>query len=227
MSLPQEQLKQMAAHAAIEYIAPHLQADMILGIGTGSTADIFIDALGSLRAQFKGAVASSERSAARLKSVGIAVFDLNAVSSLRYYIDGADEINANLDMLKGGGGALTREKIVASVAQEFICIVDQSKCVEVLGQFPLPIEVIDLSVQAVMRWAKSHGGQPSVRANFTTDNGHPIIDVKGLKIIDPRAFEAELNHVPGVVTNGLFALRGADVALVAGLDGVQTLMRAS
>jgi ribose 5-phosphate isomerase A len=227
MSLQQEQLKKMAAQAAIDYIAPHLQADMILGIGTGSTADLFIDALESLRTKFKGAVASSDRSAARLKSVGISVFDLNDVSTLRFYIDGADEINGNLDMLKGGGGALTREKIVASVAQQFICIVDQSKCVEVLGQFPLPIEVIDLSVQSVMRWATLHGGQPSIRENFRTDNGHPIIDVKGLKITDPQAFESMLNHVPGVVTNGLFALRGADVAFVSGSQGVQTLLRSS
>jgi len=225
MSLQQDQLKQMAAQAAIDYIAPHLQADMILGIGTGSTADLFIDALGALRSKFKGAVASSERSAARLKNVDITVFDLNEVSFIRFYIDGADEINVNLDMIKGGGGALTHEKIVASVAQQFICIVDQSKCVEILGQFPLPIEVIELSVQAVMRWAIAQGGQPSIRANFKTDNGHPIIDIKGLKISHPKDFESALDHVAGVVTNGLFALRGADVALVASLEGVKTLLR--
>ena len=170
-------------------------------------------------------MASSDRSAARLKNVGIPVFDLNEVSSLRFYIDGADEINSNLDMLKGGGGALTREKIVASVAQQFICIVDQSKCVETLGQFPLPIEVIELSVQAVMRWAIAQGGQPNVRANFKTDNGHPIIDVSGLKITRPKDFESSLDHVAGVVTHGIFALRGADVALVASPNGVKTLLR--
>ncbi len=225
MLFEQDQLKKMAAQAAIEYISPHLQTDMILGIGTGSTADLFIDALGSLRSKFKGAVASSDRSAARLKNVGIPVFDLNEVSSLRFYIDGADEINSNLDMLKGGGGALTREKIVASVAQQFICIVDQSKCVETLGQFPLPIEVIELSVQAVMRWAIAQGGQPIVRANFKTDNGHPIIDVSGLKITRPKDFESSLDHVAGVVTHGIFALRGADVALIASPNGVKTLLR--
>lgn len=221
----QEQLKKMAAQAAIEHITPHLQGDMILGIGTGSTADLFIDALGALRTKFKGAVASSDRSAARLKEVGITVFDLNEVSSLRFYIDGADEINSNLDMVKGGGGALTREKIVASVAQEFICIVDQSKCVETLGQFPLPIEVIELSVQAVMRWAIVQGGQPNIRANFKTDNGHPIIDVSGLKITQPKEFESLLDHVAGVVTNGIFALRGADMAFIASPTGVKTLLR--
>ena len=225
MLFEQDQLKKMAAQAAIEYISPHLQTDMILGIGTGSTADLFIDALGSLRSKFKGAVASSDRSAARLKNVGIPVFDLNEVSSLRFYIDGADEINSNLDMLKGGGGALTREKIVASVAQQFICIVDQSKCVETLGQFPLPIEVIELSVQAVMRWAIAQGGQPIVRANFKTDNDHPIIDVSGLKITRPKDFESSLDHVAGVVTHGIFALRGADVALIASPNGVKTLLR--
>jgi ribose 5-phosphate isomerase A len=225
MSFQQNQLKQMAAQAAIEFITPHLKVDMILGIGTGSTADLFIDALGSLRTKFKGAVASSDRSAARLKSVGIAVFDLNEVSSLRFYIDGADEINPNLDMLKGGGGALTREKIVASVAQQFVCIVDESKCVETLGQFPLPIEVIELSVQSVMRWALAQGGQPHIRENYKTDNGHPIIDVKGLHITQPADFESSLDHVAGVVTNGLFALRGADIALVASPDGVKTLLK--
>lgn len=221
----QEQLKKMAAQAAIEHITPHLQADMILGIGTGSTADLFIDALGALRAKFKGAVASSERSAARLKKVGITVYDLNEVSTIRFYIDGADEINSNLDMLKGGGGALTREKIVASVAQQFICIVDQSKCVETLGQFPLPIEVIELSVQAVMRWVVAQGGLPTVRANFKTDNGHPIIDVSGLKMTQPKDLESSLDHVAGVVTNGIFALRGADMAFIASPTGVKTLFR--
>jgi ribose 5-phosphate isomerase A len=198
---------------------------MILGIGTGSTADLFIDALGSLQPNFKGAVASSDRSAARLKNVGITVFDLNEVSSIRFYIDGADEINSNLDMLKGGGGALTREKIVASVAQQFICIVDQSKCVETLGQFPLPIEVIELSVQAVMRWAIAQGGQPDIRTNFKTDNGLPIIDVSGLKITHPKDFESMLDHVAGVVTHGIFALRGADVAFIASPHGVEMLSR--
>lgn len=223
--IQQDQLKKMAAQAAIEYITPHLQTDMILGIGTGSTADLFIDALGPLRPKFKGAVASSDRSAARLKKMDITVFDLNEVSSIRFYIDGADEINPNLDMLKGGGGALTREKIVASVAQQFICIVDQSKCVEILGQFPLPIEVIELSVQAVMRWAIAQGGQPNIRADYKTDNGHPIIDVSGLKITQPKDFESLLDHVAGVVTNGIFALRGADVAFIAGPTGVKTLLR--
>lgn len=218
----QNQLKQRAAQAALDYIAPHLKSDMILGIGTGSTADLFIDGLGAFKSIFKGAVASSDRSAARLQHVGIEVFDLNDVSSLRFYIDGADEINPRLEMIKGGGGALTREKIVASVAQEFICIVDQSKCVDVLGAFALPIEVIDLSTQAVMRWARKHGGKPLIRAGFKTDNGHPIIDVSGLSIVDPQAFESELDHVPGVVTNGLFALRAADVALVATEQGVMT-----
>ena len=221
----QDQLKQMAAQAAIDFISPHLLPDMILGIGTGSTADLFIDALGGLNSKFKGAVASSERSAARLKSVGITVFDLNDVSSIRFYIDGADEINPQLEMIKGGGGALTREKIVASVAQTFVCIVDESKCVDTLGKFPLPIEVIALSTQAVMRWTTIQGGQPKLRPDYQTDNGHPISDVAGLSITDAKGLESALDHVAGVVTNGLFALRSADVAMVATPNGVHTLLK--
>lgn len=221
--LSQQELKQQAADAALQYIAPMLKPDVVIGVGTGSTADLFIDGLASFKGKFRGAVASSERSAKRLKDHGIAVFDLNQVESMPVYVDGADEINAQLQMVKGGGGALTREKIVASVAREFVCIADESKLVDVLGQFPLPIEVLPIAREAVARFAGSLGGVARMREGFVTDNGNQIIDVSGLSIRDARALESTLNNVPGVVTNGLFALHPADVALLATQSGIRRL----
>lgn len=224
MTTDPQTLKLMVAQAAIDYIKPWLTTDAVIGVGTGSTADLFIDALCLKRDLFRAAVASSERTADRLRRGGVMVLALNDVSSMPVYVDGADEINPALEMIKGGGGALTREKIVASVAERFVCIVDASKQVNWLGQFPLPIEVLPLAVASVMRRAVAMGGQPSVRAGFVTDNGNSIVDVAGLKIKDPAALESALNHLPGVVTNGIFALRKADVALVASSRGVQTIV---
>ncbi len=221
--LSQQELKQQAADAALEYIAPMLNAQAVIGVGTGSTADLFIAGLARFRGKFRGAVASSERSAKRLSELGIVVLDLNEVQSMPVYVDGADEIDAQLHMIKGGGGALTREKIVASVAKEFVCIADESKLVEVLGRFPLPIEVLPIAREAVARVAASLGGSPALRAGFVTDNGNQIIDVSGLSISDPAALELALNNVPGVVTNGLFAIHPADVALLATQSGIRRL----
>ena len=225
--LSQQELKQSVAAAAVEYVLPLLGADVVLGVGTGSTADLFIDALAPHRGRFKGAAASSERSAARLAGHGIEVFDLNEVRSMPVYVDGADEIDAGLNMIKGGGGALTREKIVASVAERFVCIVDESKLVEQLGAFPLPVEVIPMARASVARRLEGMGGRPQLRSGFVTDNGCQILDVSGLRIAAPAAMEAELNNVPGVVTCGLFALAGADVALLATQQGVRELRRPS
>jgi len=225
--LSQQELKQSVAAAAVEYVLPLLGADVVLGVGTGSTADLFIDALAPHRARFKGAVASSERSAARLAGHGIEVFDLNEVRGMPVYVDGADEIDAGLNMIKGGGGALTREKIVASVAERFVCIVDESKLVEQLGAFPLPVEVIPMARASVARRLEGMGGRPQLRSGFVTDNSCQILDVSGLRIAAPAAMEAELNNVPGVVTCGLFALAGADVALLATQQGVRELRRSS
>ena len=221
--LSQQALKQQAADAALEHIAPMLTQDAVIGVGTGSTADLFIDGLARFRGKFRGAVASSERSAKRLTDLGIQVLDLNEVQTMPVYVDGADEINPQLHMLKGGGGALTREKIVASVAKQFVCIADESKLVDVLGRFPLPIEVLPIAREAVARVAFSLGGVPALRAGFVTDNGNQIIDVTGLSITDPCALERALNNVPGVVTNGLFAVRPADVALLATQSGIRRL----
>jgi len=226
MNVPSQQaLKQAVAQAAIDYIQPHIKPGAILGVGTGSTADCFIDLLVGFAGQFAGAVASSERTAQRLKNGGVKVFDLNEVQSMPVYVDGADEINPALQMIKGGGGALTREKIVASVAKEFVCIVDESKCVDVLGTFPLPIEVIPMAREAVMRAARKLGGEPRVREGFVTDNGNIIVDVSGLQICDPASLESQLNQIPGVVCNGLFANPGATVALVASPTGIRKLQK--
>lgn len=200
-----------------------LGPDVIVGIGSGSTADLFIDALAQYKDRFLGTVSSSERSTARLQGHGVNVFDLNDVSKVPVYVDGADEIDHGLHMLKGGGGALTREKIVASVADQFVCIVDESKLVEKLGAFPLPVEVIPMAMAAVARRLAQLGGRPSERKDFVTDNGCRILDVSGLDIADPAALEARINDIPGVVTCGLFAIAGADVALVSGQDGVRRL----
>lgn len=221
--LSQQELKQQAADAALQYIAPMLDPAAVIGVGTGSTADLFIDGLVKYKGLFRGAVASSERSAKRLADHGIEVLDLNQVDSMPVYVDGADEINTQLQMIKGGGGALTREKIVASVAKEFVCIADESKLVDVLGQFPLPIEVLPIAREAVARAARSMGGVPAIREGFVTDNGNQILDISGLSILDARSLESALNNVPGVVTNGLFAIRPADVALLATQSGIRRL----
>ncbi len=221
--LSQQDLKQQAADAALALIEPMLTAQAVIGVGTGSTADLFIDGLAKYRGKFRGAVASSERSAKRLAGHGIAVLDLNEVETMPVYVDGADEINSQLHMIKGGGGALTREKIVASVAKQFVCIADESKLVDSLGRFPLPIEVLPIAREAVSRVARTLGGQPVLREGFITDNGNQILDIHGLTITDAPELEKKLNNVPGVVTNGLFALSPADTALLATQQGVRRL----
>ncbi|WP_339897401.1 ribose-5-phosphate isomerase RpiA [uncultured Gilvimarinus sp.] len=219
----QDQLKQAVARAAIEYITPKLQADSILGVGTGSTANFFIDMLGELKDDFAGAVASSDASAKRLEALGIEVLDLNSVSELVAYVDGADESNAQLALIKGGGAALTREKIVAAVAREFVCIADGSKWVDVLGEFPLPVEVIPMARSFVARELVKLGGNPVYREGVVTDNGNVILDVHQLSIVDPKALETEINQITGVVASGLFARRGADVLLLGRAEGVETI----
>lgn len=223
MTVDTQHLKQAVAQAALDYIEPWLTPDAVIGVGTGSTADLFIDCLCQKRQLFRAAVASSERTANRLREGGVTVVELNDVQRMPFYVDGADEINGSLEMIKGGGGALTREKIVASVAERFVCIVDASKRVDCLGQFPLPIEVLPMAVAAIMRFATLMGGQPVVREGFTTDNGNPIIDVSGLSISDPVGLETALNQLPGVVTNGIFAIRKADIALISSAQGVLKL----
>ncbi len=219
--MTQEEQKQAAAQAAIA----HVPAGSIIGVGTGSTANYFIDALARIRHRIDGAVASSESSAQRLRKHGIEVHDLNNVADLPVYVDGADEVTRHLAMIKGGGGALTREKIVAAVARRFVCIADQSKLVEVLGKFPLPVEVLPMARSYVARELVRLGGQPALRQGFTTDNGNVILDVHNLQILDPPQLESALNQITGVVTNGLFARRGADVLLLATDQGVRTLTR--
>jgi ribose 5-phosphate isomerase A len=221
--MTQDELKQAVARAALGFVAE----GEIIGVGTGSTANYFIDELGRMRDRIKGAVASSEATAARLKSHGIPVFDLNRVESMPVYIDGADEIDPKGAMIKGGGAALTREKIVASAAERFVCIADGSKLVEVLGRFPLPVEVIPMAQAVVARRLAALGGRPVLRVRdgkpVETDNGCWIIDVSGLRIADPAGLEAQINAIPGVVTVGLFAQRGADVALLGTAEGVKEL----
>lgn len=217
-------MKQAVARAALDYIRGRLNADSIIGVGTGSTANCFIDELAGIRHLFEAAVASSEATAERLRGHGIPVYDLNAVAGLDLYIDGADEFDAGLNLIKGGGGALTREKIVASAAREFVCIVDASKRVDCLGAFPLPVEVIPMARSLVARELVRLGGQPELREGFVTDNGNLILDVYNLEIRDPKGFETALNNLVGVVTNGLFAHRGADVVLMGTPEGVETLL---
>jgi len=213
-------MKKAAGEAALEYI----KAGDIVGVGTGSTVNFFIDALATIKNKIDGAVSSSEASTERLKSHGIQVFDLNEVNELNVYVDGADEVTKHMYMVKGGGGALTREKIVAAVAKEFVCIVDDTKLVDVMGNFPLPVEVIPMARSYVAREIVKMGGQPVYREGFVTDNGNHILDVQGLQIIDPPKLETELNQLVGVVTNGLFAHRGANVVLMGQTDGsVQTI----
>ncbi|MBL8494529.1 MAG: ribose-5-phosphate isomerase RpiA [Rhodocyclaceae bacterium] len=219
--MTQDELKQAVARAAIKYVP----AGSIIGVGTGSTANFFIDELGAATGLIRGAVASSEATAARLRKHGIAVMDLNEVDTLPVYVDGADEIDAGLSMIKGGGGALTREKIVAAVARTFVCIADASKRVALLGRFPLPIEVIPMARAYVERQVRAMGYEPRLRTGFTTDNGNVILDVHGMQIENPGELERRLNDIVGVVTNGLFARRGADVALIGGPEGVIELKR--
>ena len=214
----QDELKKLVAHAALKFVVE----DSVVGVGSGSTVNLFIDALATIKGRIEGTVAASEASAERLKKHGIRVFDLNSVSELRVYVDGADEITEHLHMIKGGGGALTREKIVAAVAKTFVCICDSSKLVPVLGKFPLPVEVIPMARSHVGREMLRRKAQPVLRENFKTDNGNLILDCYGLTIMDPPALEAELNNIAGVVTNGLFARRGADVLLLGTPDGVKT-----
>jgi len=219
----QDQLKQAVARAALEYTLARIDRNSVIGIGTGSTADCFIDLLGKQELNIAGTVASSEASASRLRCQGIPVHDLNAVDEVTIYIDGADEVNAYLELVKGGGGALTREKIVAAVAREFVCIVDESKVVKFHGEFPLPVEVIPMARGHVARELVKLGGKPEYRQGVTTDNGNIILDVHGLHpIASPRDLEERINNIVGVVTNGLFALRPADRLLIAGKDGVET-----
>jgi len=219
--MTQDEMKQAAAKAAIA----HIGGDGVIGVGTGSTANCFIAELGKIRHRIDAAVASSEATAKRLKDAGIRVLDLNAVDELPVYVDGADEVTRHLAMIKGGGGALTREKIVAAVAKKFVCIADGSKLVDVLGKFPLPVEVIPLARSYVARELRKLGGYPEWRQNFVTDNGNVILDVRGLSIVNPVELEGTLNQITGVVTNGLFARRGADVLLLGGERGVETLKR--
>jgi ribose 5-phosphate isomerase A len=220
--MTQDELKQAVARAAIDYVVD----GEIIGVGTGSTANFFIDELGNIRDRIRGAVASSEATAVRLKSHGIPVFDLNDIASMPVYVDGADEINPQGAMIKGGGGALTREKIVASVADKFVCIADGSKQVDVLGRFPLPVEVIPMAAAAVSRQLNSVGATPVLRLKdgkpYLTDNACCIIDAVGLEIRDPVALEQAINNWPGVVSVGLFAIKGANVCLLGTAEGVVT-----
>jgi ribose 5-phosphate isomerase A len=217
--MDQNELKKQVAAAALEYV----EVGTIIGVGTGSTANYFIDALAGIKGKIEGTVASSVASADRLRGHGIPVMDLNAAGELSVYVDGADESTKHLHLIKGGGGALTREKIVAGAAKKFICIADESKLVDVLGAFPLPIEVIPMARSFVARELTKRGGAPVLRENFTTDNGNLILDVHNLKITDPVTLEHELNDIPGIVTVGIFAIRPADVLLLGTKDGVKTL----
>ena len=222
--MSQDSLKQAAAEAAVAYIRPYLESDTVIGVGSGSTVNYFIDALAKDKHLFAGAVASSQATADRLEQHGIEVMDLNLVSHLDFYIDGADEINRNLEMIKGGGAALTREKIVAAVARRFICIADNSKLVDRLGKFPLPIEVIPMARSYVAREVVGLGGNPVYCEGVVTDNGNHILDVHNIFIDSAMYLEKRLNQITGVVTNGLFARRNADVLLLATHNGVETIV---
>lgn len=217
--MTQDEMKKMVAEAALDYV----ETGTIIGIGTGSTANLFIDQLAGIKHRIDGTVASSRASAERLAAHGIPVLDMNSVDQLSVYVDGADESNRHLHLIKGGGGALTREKIVAACSRKFVCIADESKLVDMLGSFPLPIEVIPMARSYVARELVKRGGQPVYREGFTTDNGNEILDVHNLEIMEPVKLEEELNNLAGVVTVGLFALRPADVLLLGTQDGVKTL----
>ena len=217
--MTQDEMKKMVAEAALEYVEP----GTIIGIGTGSTANHFIDFLAGIKGKIDGTVASSRASAERLAAHGIPVLDLNSAGELSVYIDGADESNHHLHLIKGGGGALTREKIVAACARKFVCIADGSKLVDMLGAFPLPIEVIPMARSMVARELVKRGGQPIYREGFTTDNGNDILDVHNMEIMEPVKLEQDLNNIPGVVTVGLFAIRPADVLLLGTEDGIKKI----
>ncbi len=219
--MTQDELKAMVAREALKYVVE----DAVVGVGSGSTVFKFIDCLAGIKNRIQGAVAASEASAERLKKHGIHVFDLNSISELPVYVDGADEVTEHLAMIKGGGGALTREKITAAVAKTFVCICDASKLVPVLGKFPLPLEVIPMARSYVGREMLRRGAQPELRANFKTDNGNVVLDCRGLTILDPPALEADLNGIAGVVANGIFARRPADVLLLAEASGVKVLKK--
>ncbi|GBE09334.1 ribose-5-phosphate isomerase A [bacterium BMS3Bbin11] len=217
--MSQDELKKASAEAALEYV----KSGMIVGVGTGSTANYFIDGLARIKGKLDGTVASSEASAERLRGHGIPVMDLNSAGELQLYIDGADETTRYLHLIKGGGGALTREKIVAAASEKFVCIADDSKLVDVLGSFPLPVEVIPMARSYVAREIVKLGGQPVLREGFTTDNGNVILDINNMSIIDPVDLETKLDHITGIVTNGLFARRGADILLMATSNGVEVI----
>ncbi|MFK3975529.1 ribose-5-phosphate isomerase RpiA [Shewanella vesiculosa] len=217
--MTQDEMKKAAGWAALQYV----KQGTIVGVGTGSTVNHFIDALATMKGDIEGAVSSSEASTKKLIELGIEVFDLNSVDLIDVYVDGADEINDRMDMIKGGGAALTREKIVAAVAKRFICIVDNTKQVPILGEFPLPVEVIPMARSYVARELVKLGGDPVYRQGVITDNGNVILDVYNMKILDPKVMETKINAIVGVVTNGLFANRGADVLLVGTPDGVNTI----
>lgn len=219
MNIDQNKQKQAAAKAAIDYI----KNDMIVGIGTGSTVNYFIDALASIKGRIEATVASSIETANRLKAIGLPVYELNSVDEISIYIDGADEVNQQLQMTKGGGGALTGEKIIAAVAKQFICIADQSKAVKLLGKFPIPVEVIPMARGFVAREIVKLGGDPVYRDGFMTDHGNIILDVHHLEILNPRAWEEKLNNITGVVTNGIFAKRPADILLLGTENGVENI----
>ncbi len=226
--MTQDELKQLVGQAAADYVNANVPEGAVIGVGTGSTANCFIDALVATKQRYRGAVSSSVATTARLQSHGIKVFDLNEIESLPVYVDGADEIDPSGAMIKGGGGALTREKIVASVSDVFVCIADATKRVDVLGQFPLPIEIVPMARTAIGRRVTALGGVPVLRVTkdgvpFITDNGNEILDVKGLRISDPRTLETHINAWPGVVTVGLFAGRGADLCLLGTDTGVETI----
>jgi len=215
--------KRAAAEAALTLIKPRLRSDSVIGVGTGSTTNFFIDALAAVRGHFDAAVASSEATAQRLRGHGIAVIDLNAATEVLVYVDGADEVNARKQLIKGGGGALAREKIVAAAAREFICVVDESKLVDRLGKVPLPVEVLPMARGLAARALVGLGGQPVYRSGMTTDNGNIILDVHGLDLTDPADMERRINNIVGVVCNGIFAVQAADVVIVAGQAGIKTL----
>lgn len=219
--MDQAEQKRRAAEAALEHIEPRLTPKTIVGVGTGSTTNLFIDALAAVKHKFDACVSSSTASTERLEGHGIAVLDLNAVDRIEVYVDGADEVNPARQLIKGGGGALTREKIVAASSDDFVCIVDESKVVEVLGRYPLPVEVIPMARGLVARALVGLGGSPEWRQGFTTDNGNIILDVHELTITDPLELEVRINNIVGVVTNGIFAAQAADVVLVAGPGGVR------
>lgn len=218
----QNEMKKAVAAAAAKYVEERLEESTVIGVGTGSTANYFIECLAPFKNRIHSTVASSEQTRKMLLALGIPVFDLNSVDEVTFYVDGADEANAQLHLIKGGGGALTREKIIAAVAKEFVCIADQSKYVPVLGSFPLPVEVIPMARSHVGRAIVLLGGDPVYREGFITDNGNQIIDIHNMDIVDPRELEQQLNQITGVVTNGLFAIRPADLLILGTRDGIRT-----